>query len=116
MLNVSLYLSSIPDSQIKYVREIFKRVLTIIEDWNEDGGEETNKWLKRLEILPVVLFTIKGGSRERIKEMQRRIAIINDGKWNEITYEMVYVLGNLGPVYIHPLCLLDPADVLPEIS
>jgi hypothetical protein len=29
-------------------------------NWNEEREEEINKWLKRLEIIPIVLFTIKG--------------------------------------------------------
>ena len=53
MLNVALNNNAIPESQIKYVREILTQILTRIDElvnWNEEREEEINKWLKRLEL------------------------------------------------------------------
>ena len=35
-------------------------------------------------------INIKGEGKNKIKELQRRINIIQEERWNELTYEMVY--------------------------
>jgi hypothetical protein len=47
-------------------------------------------WLKRLEIIPIALFTIKAISSDRHREIKRRLDLMLEEKWGEITFELVY--------------------------
>ena len=92
LLNVSMSSFQIPQSLINPIRKVYSTIIKAVEETIELKKPEmdTTAWLKRLEIIPIVLFTIKGSPKQRLEEMAKRIDWMNKNKWDLLTYELVY--------------------------
>ena len=92
LLNVRSSTKNIPESLINCVRKLYSKIIKTIEETIEmDQAEEvTNQWLKRLEMIPIVLFTVKGSHKEKMAEMKKRLDWMTTDQWKLITYELVF--------------------------
>jgi hypothetical protein len=88
LLNVDNSKAQIPSSLINKVRTIFQKVLRRVEE--SIHSPSISLWLKRLEIIPITIFTIKALSSDRYKEMKRRLDLMMEDNWQELTFELVY--------------------------
>ena len=91
LLNVNCS-SNIPTVVINKIRTIFSSVIQKIIEAVQVGETQqyVNTWLKRLEIIPIVLFTIRAPAVTRLSELKRRIQLMSDGNWNQLTYDLVF--------------------------
>jgi len=94
LLNVDNSKAQIPSSLINKVRIVFQKVLRRVEE--SIHSPSITLWLKRLEIIPISLFTIKAIASDRHKEMKRRLELMMADKWQEITFELVYKSRYIG--------------------
>jgi len=86
--NVKLH----PTGIINKVRELFQKLINKVEETLtlKESPSLTSLWLKRLELIPIVLFTIRLPTAARIKEIKKRIDFMDANQWNKITFKMVY--------------------------